>query len=118
MGALSQGAGERPDLWTGAGFAQFLFGPVKAVQQVEDEVRSAAALGVGLEELAPHVRPTAGQFDLRAAARKGVVGGVAIALDLAGEVDRDDLLQAGGGAAGLPGKDGVGAGTMAGPKIT
>jgi hypothetical protein len=85
---------------------------------MEEEVRFATALEMSLEELAPHMGPAAGELDLRAAARKGVVGGVAIALDFAGEVDRDDLLQAGGSAARVPGKDGVGAGAMAGPKIT
>lgn len=118
-GRAFEGAGERPHFGTGARLLQLLFGPVEVLQQVEDEVRSAAALEVGLEDLVPHVRPAAGELDLRTAARKGVVGGVAVAPNDDDKVVRDDVLPAGGGAARVPRKNGVGARAMvAGPKIT
>ena len=117
--ALSQGAGERPQLRAGAASRAVSLRSGKGFAGDGGRGPSGGSLGRWASK---NLRRTCAQQPAssicRAAAGKGVVGGVAIALDVAGEVDGDDLLQAGGGAAGLPGIDGVGAGAMAGPKIT
>jgi len=69
-------------------------------------------------ELSSHVRPATGQGDrARPPVGKGSVAGIAIALDGAGEVHRDKILQAGGGAAGFPAVEDVAAGAMGGPQV-
>ena len=60
----------------------------------------------------------ASQHDLLAATfGKAVVGFVTVALDHPAKVHGDDLLQAGGGTAGLPMEDDISTWGMTGPKV-
>ena len=83
-----------------------------------DEHRAARGALERLLKAAPRGRPAPGKGEAPAAfPGKGSVGRVAIALQHAFEVDRDDLTQAGGGAAGLPVINGVSTGPVAGPEV-
>lgn len=64
------------------------------------------------------MRPATGQRNARAACvGKRPIGGVAIALQRAGEVRGNELVQARGGAAGFPTVKHIPTGTAAGPEI-
>ena len=89
----------------------------------EQPAHGARGALAGLDEAAPGVCPAAGQRDGLASgvgvvtAYERRVGGVAVGLQGAAEARRDDALKARGGAAGVPGEDGVATGARAGPEV-
>lgn len=115
--ALMRAVGEaqaRPGVF----FTQVFFHTVKVRDLPEDPAGGAWGLVERFVELAPGMRTTAGEGNFAGAPfGKGGIGAVAIALQGAGEVGGDDVIQADGGAAGSPVKEHVAAGSTIGPKI-
>lgn len=104
---------------TGALLAQVFFDAVEVLDLPHDPTGGAGARFKGFVELAPRVRPASSQRDFsRTTIGEGGIGAVAVALQGAGKVDGDDVIQARSGAAGLPVKEHVAAGPAVGPKIT
>jgi len=109
----------------GAGvlLAQRFFDGVEVLHLPQDEGAGARGLSQGVHEAAPRVGHAAGQHDdgigpFGAPPGKGRIGAVAIALDEAPPVVRNDCVQTRGAAAGVPGEKGVAPGPVHGPQIT
>ena len=105
--------------WPGAAFPQPRFDPVDVAdlqKHPADLLRSAV---FGLIKLPPHMRPATCQNQSLALPVAGVgwIGGIAVALHRAAEVGGQDVVQAGGAAAGCPGKAHVGPWPFAGPQV-
>ena len=99
--------------------AQVFLDAVEVRDLPDDPAGGAWARFEGFMELAPGVRPAAGEGDLAGpAVGEGGIGAVAVALHGAGKVDGDDVIQTRGGAAGLPVKKHVAAGPAVSPEIT
>ena len=64
------------------------------------------------------MRPAPGQFNAVAPVGKRAIRGVAVALDRAGKIHRDEVVQARGGAAGFPAVKHIAARPAARPQIT
>jgi len=106
-------------LRTGARVAKFGFEGVKILQVFEEPSRHFRGGLAGVVKFAPHMGQAAGEHDrLAAAPGEAVVGFVAIALQDAAEVHRDDLLQARRGTTGLPMKEDIAARDPTGPEVT
>ena len=105
----------------GAGplFPQPGFHPVEVLDLPHDPTRRLGRLFQGFVELAPHMRPTSGQFNGSVSlVGKGTVSGVTVALHGAGKINRDDVVQALGGTAGFPAVKHIASGAAARPQIT
>ena len=108
------GAQTRP----GPPATQVFFHTIEVGDVAEDPAGGAGSLLEGFMELAPGVRPASGKDDFsRTAHGEGGVGAVAIALQGAAEVGGDEVIQTGGGTAGLPVKEHVAAWPAIGPEV-
>lgn len=118
-GAALPGADGGAQPGTRALFSQLPFDAVEVTDLAQQPRRRARGLIERLMELAPHVRPAARQDDLAfVPPDECSVRAVAIALDGAAKIRGDDLLQAGGGAAGLPIEEHVAAWRAIRPQIS
>ena len=95
------------DVRPGPAVPQAGFDPIE-VLDLQEEPPGVFTFGFGFEKFAPDVGHAPGQLDLiscqGALFGKAGVDAVAIALDDAFKVGRDDALETGGPAAGAPGK--------------
>jgi hypothetical protein len=110
------GPHDGPQGCSGLAFTQPAFDAVEVPDLVQEPRGNAGVLLLRFEKLPAHMGPAGGELDALLVAGKAGIGSVAVALDGAAKIDRDDLFQARRRAAGFPMEDDVAAGTRGRPQ--